>query len=401
MHLADADALPMLRQARADGVRITVETCPHYLTFAAEQVPDGATSFKCCPPIREARAPRGAVGGAAATATSTWSSATTRPCTPDLKRLDVGDFGAAWGGIASLQVALPAVWTGARERGIGLDRGGALDGRGAGPAGRAAAPRARSRSGKDADLVAFAPDERWTVGDLEHRNPVTPYAGRELTGVVRRTWLRGQLGRRLPDRAAAGAGMNLGLCLGGHVLDDAIGRGHGCSRNSVTADRRTCHSDPARSQHQRSPMTDFTRLPDLAARALGGAVVAANDEFFAAKENLVLPEPPAARTEFGHKGKEYDGWETRRRRSPGHDWAIVRLGAPGIVAGVVVDTAFFTGNYPPRASARRRRDRGALARSTSCARPTGSRCCRCQDLAGNTAQRTSRSTPTAGSPTCG
>ena len=79
-------------------------------------------------------------------------------------------------------------------------------------------------------------------------------------------------------------------------------------------------------------MTDFTRLPDLANRALGGAVVAANDEFFAAKENLVLPEPAAERTEFGHKGKEYDGWETRRRRTPGHDWAIVRLGAPGIVA---------------------------------------------------------------------
>ncbi|MCW2698533.1 MAG: allantoicase [Blastococcus sp.] len=97
-------------------------------------------------------------------------------------------------------------------------------------------------------------------------------------------------------------------------------------------------------------MTDFTRLPDLAARALGGAVVAANDEFFAAKENLVLPEPPAVRSEFGHKGKEYDGWETRRRRSPGHDWAIVRLGAPGIVAGALIDTAHFSGNYPPRAS---------------------------------------------------
>jgi allantoicase len=97
-------------------------------------------------------------------------------------------------------------------------------------------------------------------------------------------------------------------------------------------------------------MTDFARLPDLASRALGGAVVAANDEFFAAKENLVLPEPAVERTDFGHKGKEYDGWETRRRRTPGHDWAIVRLGAPGIVAGVVVDTAHFRGNYPPRAS---------------------------------------------------
>jgi allantoicase len=97
-------------------------------------------------------------------------------------------------------------------------------------------------------------------------------------------------------------------------------------------------------------MSDFLRLPDLASRAVGGAVVCANDEFFGAKENLVLPGPAEARTEFGHRGKEYDGWETRRRRTPGHDWAIVRLGAPGVVAGVLIDTAHFTGNYPPRAS---------------------------------------------------
>src|SRR5215213_7703315 len=112
----------------------------------------------------------------------------------------------------------------------------------------------------------------------------------------------------------------------------------------------SCHSAPRRPAPQGEPMTDFSRLPDLASRAFGGAVVAANDEFFAAKENLVLPEPAAARTEFGHKGKEYDGWETRRRRAPGHDWAIVRLGVPGIVSGVVVDTSFFTGNYPAAAS---------------------------------------------------
>ncbi len=97
-------------------------------------------------------------------------------------------------------------------------------------------------------------------------------------------------------------------------------------------------------------MSDWTRLPDLAGRDLGGAVIAANDEFFAAKENLVKPEPAVARVEFGHKGKEYDGWETRRRRTPGHDCAIVRLGVPGVVAGVVVDTSFFTGNFPPQAS---------------------------------------------------
>jgi allantoinase len=190
VHLADAGALPLLRRARADGVRITVETCPHYLTFAAEEVPDGATSFKCCPPIREAAHREGL-----------WSALTDgdidlvvsdhSPCTPDLKRLDDGDFGAAWGGIASLQVGLPAVWTGARARGIGLDA--VVRWMAAAPAELAGLSRKGAIAvGKDADLVAFAPEEHWTVGALHHRNPVTPYAGRTLTGVVRRTWLRGR-----------------------------------------------------------------------------------------------------------------------------------------------------------------------------------------------------------------
>ncbi|MCO1653569.1 allantoicase [Pseudonocardia humida] len=98
-------------------------------------------------------------------------------------------------------------------------------------------------------------------------------------------------------------------------------------------------------------MGDFRQLPDLALRTLGGSVVHANDESFAARENLITPGPAVFDpTEFGHRGKVYDGWETRRRREPGHDEAIVRLGAAGIVRGVVVDTAFFTGNYPPEVS---------------------------------------------------
>ncbi|WP_236009907.1 allantoicase [Actinomadura physcomitrii] len=98
-------------------------------------------------------------------------------------------------------------------------------------------------------------------------------------------------------------------------------------------------------------MSDFMSLPDLAVRTLGGSVTAASDESFAAKENLVNPWPPAFRPEtFGPKGQEYDGWETRRRREPGHDWAVVRLGLPGVIRGVVIDTAWFTGNYPPHAS---------------------------------------------------
>jgi len=96
---------------------------------------------------------------------------------------------------------------------------------------------------------------------------------------------------------------------------------------------------------------DFTALPDLASRRLGGSVVFANDELFAEKENLIKPEPPAFTAgEFGVRGKVYDGWETRRRREPGNDHAIVRLGVPGIVHGVIVDTSFFLGNYPPQVS---------------------------------------------------
>ncbi|HYY82585.1 MAG TPA: allantoicase [Actinomycetes bacterium] len=96
---------------------------------------------------------------------------------------------------------------------------------------------------------------------------------------------------------------------------------------------------------------DFTRLPDLASRRLGGSVVYANDELFAERENLIKPEAPAYSTyTFGHKGQVYDGWETRRRREPGRDDAIVRLGVAGVVRGVVVDTAFFKGNYPPEVS---------------------------------------------------
>jgi allantoicase len=105
----------------------------------------------------------------------------------------------------------------------------------------------------------------------------------------------------------------------------------------------------AGSEH--TPEPDFTALPDLASRRLGGSVVAANDDLFAERENLIKPNPPAfSAYTFGHKGQIMDGWESRRRREPGHDWAVVRLGVPGIVRGVIVDTSYFTGNYPPEVS---------------------------------------------------
>ena len=192
VHLSATDALPRIRAARADGVRLTVETCPHYLTLTAEQVPDGATEFKCCPPIRDA-ANRERLWAALAAGDLDLVVSDHSPCTPELKRRDTGDFGAAWGGIASLQLGLPAVWTEARQRGHTL--ADVVRWMAEGPADLVGlARKGRIAAGHDADLTVFAPDETWTVDAerLQHKNPVTPYAGRTLTGTVRRTYLRGE-----------------------------------------------------------------------------------------------------------------------------------------------------------------------------------------------------------------
>jgi allantoinase len=192
LHLSAAAALPIIAAARQQGLPVTAETCPHYLALAAEDIAAGATEFKCCPPIR-GRANRellwdGLRAGIIGCVVSDHS-----PCPPALKRRGDGDFSAAWGGISSLQVSLPAVWTAARARGCTLaDVAGWMS---AGPARLAGlAAKGAIAPGKDADLVAFAPDREFTVdpGTLKHRHPVTPYAGQRLAGVVRRAWLRGR-----------------------------------------------------------------------------------------------------------------------------------------------------------------------------------------------------------------
>ncbi len=191
LHLSSSDAVPMVRTARRDGIRMTVETCPHYLVFEAQAIADGATQFKCCPPIREADN-REELWRALGRGDIDCVVSDHSPCTPELKRLDLGEFGAAWGGISSLQVGLSAVWTEARLRGHSLvDVVRWMSER---PARLARMQhKGRIERGHHADFAVFAPDDAFVVDPrrLYHRNPVTPYAQRALAGVVRSTWLRG------------------------------------------------------------------------------------------------------------------------------------------------------------------------------------------------------------------
>ncbi len=191
VHLSAAGAIPALRAARAAGVDVSVETCPHYLFFDAEGIPDGATEFKCCPPIRDAANRSGLWEGLAA-GDIDFVVSDHSPCVAELKRQELGDFGDAWGGIASLQLGLPAVWTMARERGHGL--ADVTRWMANGPADRVGlTDRGRIAVGAAADLCVFAPDQEFVVdvARLHHKNPVSAYAGRTLTGTVRQTWLRG------------------------------------------------------------------------------------------------------------------------------------------------------------------------------------------------------------------
>jgi allantoinase len=193
VHLSSASSVPILRAAKDEGLPISVETCPHYLCLEAEAIPDGATHFKCAPPIRE-HANREQLWAALFEGVIDFVISDHSPCTPELKQRERGDFQAAWGGIASLQLGLPAIWTEARRRGASLSQLGRWMGEGPAAFAGLRGQKGRIAPGHDADLTLWNPDEAFVIGpeQLFFKHKVTPYEGQSLAGRVHRTLLRGQ-----------------------------------------------------------------------------------------------------------------------------------------------------------------------------------------------------------------
>jgi allantoinase len=211
VHLSSADALPALAQAQDQGLGISAETCPHYLTLFAEDIPDGKTLFKCCPPIREdenrQRLWRGLEEGTIEFVVSDHS-----PCTPQLKHIDSGDIEHAWGGISSLQFGLSLIWTEARQRGYRIEQ--IVEWMATRPAVFAGLGERKGRIavGYDADFCVFddAADYVISADMIKYRHRVTPYEGRLVTGVIDKTFVRG--------REVFAAGEILGSPVGGPLL---------------------------------------------------------------------------------------------------------------------------------------------------------------------------------------
>jgi len=193
VHLSASQALPELCAARADGLPVTVETCPHYLHFSAEEIPDGATQFKCAPPIRSRdnreRLWQGLRDGVIDLVASDHS-----PCPPEMKKPEEGSFKTAWGGISGLSLSLPVMWSEASTRGFSLDDIARWMAEGPARLARCSRRKGLLAKGYDADFVVFNSDAQFivTTDRLHHRHPISPYLGETLRGTVRATYLRGQ-----------------------------------------------------------------------------------------------------------------------------------------------------------------------------------------------------------------
>jgi allantoinase len=192
VHLSSASSLDIVRIARAKGLPLTVETCPHYLTFAAEEIPNGATEYKCAPPIRD-KTERDAMWQALIAGDIDLVASDHSPCPPAMKATK-GDFFSAWGGIASLQLSLPAVWTGARARGLKPNRIAQWMSAATARLAGLQSQKGALAAGYDADIVLWDPEPRFVVNPatLLHRHKLTPYAGRELFGKVSATYVGGR-----------------------------------------------------------------------------------------------------------------------------------------------------------------------------------------------------------------
>jgi allantoinase len=194
VHVSSALTATMIAGARERGVRISGETCPHYLWFDAADVPDGATEYKCAPPIRGA-GDRTGLWNALSVGDLSMIVSDHSPCPPILKRRDVGDFFVAWGGIASLQLGSSVVWAAMHESGLAVDR--LVRWMSEAPAGLVGLDGRKGRiaRGYDADIVLFDPDAELTVraDSLLHRHRITPYLGARLRGSIESTYVRGQL----------------------------------------------------------------------------------------------------------------------------------------------------------------------------------------------------------------
>lgn len=193
VHLSAAGALPMLRAARAEGLAVSIETCPHYLHLAAENIANGATLFKCAPPIR-CDANREKLWEALREGLIDFVVTDHSPCPPEMKRLEEGNFRHAWGGIASLSVAAPVMFTESRKRGCGLQDVARWMAEGPAKLAGCAGRKGRIAPGYDADFVAFDTESEFAVTEeqLHFRHRVSPYLGEKLRGVVKATYLRGE-----------------------------------------------------------------------------------------------------------------------------------------------------------------------------------------------------------------